>query len=128
MHAAQDLHAASVLARGGVARSYNRLVPSRGPRIDLPPAVWLLPSASAVAGVLAWTVWSDAPDALWIGAIFIAATGLLTFSFVLEGLPHARGWSNRLRRAALASLCAVAAAALAGGAAFLGLYLRRPFF
>jgi hypothetical protein len=100
---------------------------ARGRRIDLPLGVWLLPLGSAIAGVLAWTVWSDSPTALWIGAVFIAGTGVLTFSFVLEGLPHAHSWPNRLHRTAFAALVALAAVAVVGGAAFLGLYLRRPF-
>jgi hypothetical protein len=97
-------------------------------RLDLPLAVWLGPLGAAVGGVVAWTAWCSSPSAVWIGAALIVMTGLLTFSLVLEGLPHAPGWSSRLRRTAVATLLAVLATLVAGGAAFLGLYLRCPFF
>lgn len=97
-------------------------------RLDLPPVVWLGPLATAVAAVVAWTAWSDSPTAAWIGAALIVLTGLLVLSLVLEGLPHRRGWRNRLGRLAIACLAGLLAAALAFGAAFLGLYLQSPFF
>jgi hypothetical protein len=55
-------------------------------------------------------------------------TGLLTFSLVLEGLPHQRGWSNRARRTAAAAGFGLVVTLVTGGVAFLGLYLRCPFF
>ena len=97
-------------------------------RLDLPLAVWLGPLATAVAGVVAWTAWCDSPTAVWIGAACIVLTGLLTFSLLLEGLPHTPGWSNRVRRTGAATLLALVATLAAGGAAFLGLYLSCPFF
>lgn len=97
-------------------------------RLDLPLAVWLGPLASAVAAVVVWTVWCDSPTATWIGAALIVLTGLLTFSLVLEGLPHQRGWSNRARRTGAAAGLALLVTLVTGGVAFLGLYLRCPFF
>ena len=97
-------------------------------RLDLPLAVWLAPLGAGVAGVVAWTIWCDSPTAVWIGAALVVLTGLLTFSLVLEGLPHAPGWPSRLRRTAAAAMLSVLATGAAGGAAFLGLYLRCPFF
>jgi hypothetical protein len=97
-------------------------------RLDLPLAVWLGPLGSAVGGVVTWTVWCDSPTAVWVGAAFIVLTGLLTFSFSLEGLEHSPGWSNLFRRTAVATLLALVTTVAAGGAAFLGLYIRCPFF
>ena len=97
-------------------------------RLDLPLSTWLGPLGSAAGGVVAWTAWCDSPTAVWIGAAFIVATGLLTFSLLLEGLPHVPGWSAWLRRTTVATLLGLLAMGMAGGAAFLGLYLRCPFF
>jgi len=97
-------------------------------RLDLPLAVWLVPLGAAVGGIVAWTAWCSSPTAVWIGAALIVLTGLLTFSLVLEGLPHLPGWASRLRRTAAATLLSILAIGVAGGAAFLGLYLRCPFF
>lgn len=97
-------------------------------RLELPLFVWLGPLGSAVGGIVAWTGWCDSPTAVWIGAAFVVLSGLLTFSLLLEGLPHAPGWSNRLFRTLLACLFALLATGVSGGLAFLGLYLRCPFF
>jgi hypothetical protein len=97
-------------------------------RLDLPRVVWLVPLGTAVAAVVTWTVWCDSPTAAWIGAAFIVLSGLLVFSLVLEGLPHERRWGNRLGRTAIAGVAGLVTWAISFGAAFLGLYLRCPFF
>jgi hypothetical protein len=97
-------------------------------KLDLPPAVWLGPLGTAVAAVIAWTAWCESPTAAWIGSALIVLTGLLVISLVLEGLPHRPGWGNRLTRLAISLAAGLIAALIAFGAAFLGLYLRCPFF
>jgi hypothetical protein len=99
-----------------------------GRKLDLPPAVWLVPLATAVAAVVAWTVWCDSANAVWIGAVLVVLTGLLVISLVLEGLPHRSGWANRLGRLGVAIVIGVVVALVTFGAAFLGLYLRCPIF
>ncbi|PWU24715.1 MAG: hypothetical protein C5B48_04975 [Candidatus Rokuibacteriota bacterium] len=96
-------------------------------KLDLPPAVWLVPLGTAVGAVVAWSAWFSA-RAAWIGAALVVLTGLLVISLVLEGLPHRPGWKNRLSRLALACAAGLVATAVTFGAAFLGLYLRSPFF
>ena len=99
-----------------------------GRKLDLPPAVWLLPLGTAIASVVIWTVWCDSPTAAWVGAVLVVVTGLLVISLVLEGLPHRPGWGNRLGRLGVAVATGVVAALVTFGAALLGLYLRCPFF
>jgi hypothetical protein len=99
-----------------------------GRKLDLPPAVWLVPLGAAVAAVVTWTAWCDSPRAAWLGAVLVVLTGLLVISLVLEGLPHRPGWGNRLGRLAAACAAGLVAGVVTFGAAFLGLYLRCPFF
>ena len=89
----------------------------------------MLPAASAVGAVLAWTVWGATERATWIGALLIAATGVLVYALALEALPRERGGVlPTLGRAAIAVLLGLAAGAATFLAAGLGYYLRyRPF-
>jgi hypothetical protein len=99
-----------------------------GRKLDVPPAVWLVPLGTAVAAVVTWTVWCDSPTGAWVGAAFVVLTALLVISLLVEGLPHHPGWRNRLKRLAIAVVVGLAAGTITFGAAFLGLYLRCPFF
>lgn len=97
-------------------------------KLDLPPAVWLVPLGTAVAAVVTWTAWCESPTAAWLGAALVVLTSLLVISLVLEGLPHRRSWGNRLGRLAVACAAGLVTGIVTFGAAFLGLYLRCPFF
>lgn len=97
-------------------------------KLDLPLVVWLFPLGTAVAAVITWTVWCESPTAAWVGAVLVVLTGLLVISLVLEGLPHRRSWGNRLGRLGVACAAGFVAGVITFGAAFLGLYLRCPFF
>jgi hypothetical protein len=90
--------------------------------------VWVLPLASAIAAVLAWTVWCHAERATWVGGVLILATGVFVLAFVHELLPHGRGFSDWLPRRALALLAGRMATAVVFLAAGLGYYLRCPPF
>lgn len=94
----------------------------------LPPWVWVLPLASAIAAVLAWTVWCDTERGTWLGGVLILATGVLVLAFVHELLPHGRGFGDWLLRWALALLAGVMATAVVFLGAGLGYYLRCPPF
>ena len=50
----------------------------------LPLWVWVLPLASAIAAVLAWTVWCDTERGTWLGGVLILATGVLVLAFAHE--------------------------------------------
>jgi len=89
----------------------------------------MLPATSAVAAVLTWTIWGNTQRGTWVGAILIAASGLLVYALSLEALPHERrGFVAGIGRALLAVFLGLAA----GGATFLaagiGYYVEfRPF-
>ena len=94
----------------------------------LPRWVWLLPAATAVSAILAWTVWCDTERGTWLGAVLILGTGVLVLSLVHESLSHRPGagaWFGRWGIAILAGAAATGVTFLAAG---LGYYLRcRPF-
>ena len=94
----------------------------------LPRWVWLLPVASAVAAVLAWTVWCDTERGTLLGGVLILSTGLLVLAFVHESLPHRRGLRGALGAWAVAILAGAAATGVVFLVAGLGYYLLcRPF-
>jgi hypothetical protein len=90
---------------------------------------WILPAASAVGAVLVWTVWGGTERGTWVGALLIAATGVLVFALALEALPRGRrGVTPTLGRSAFAVVLGLAAGAATFFAAGLGYYLEyRPF-
>jgi 4-amino-4-deoxy-L-arabinose transferase-like glycosyltransferase len=90
--------------------------------------VWVLPLASAIAAVLAWTVWCHSERGTWLGGVLILTTGVLVFALTHESLPHRRGFGDWLLRWGLALLAGVHATALVFLGAGLGYYLRCPPF
>jgi membrane associated rhomboid family serine protease len=94
----------------------------------LPLWVWALPVASAVAAVLAWTVWCHTERGTWLGGVLILASGVLVLALVHESLPHGRGFVDWLRRWVLALVAGAAATGAVFLAAGLGYYLRCPPF
>lgn len=94
----------------------------------LPRWVWVLPLASAVAAVLAWTVWCNTERGTWLGGILILVSGLLVLAFVHESLPHRRGFRGALGAWAVAILAGAAVTGIVFLAAGLGYYLRCPPF
>jgi hypothetical protein len=95
----------------------------------LPWWVWTLPAAAAVGAVLAWTIWGGTERGTLIGALLIAATGLLVCALSLEALPHERrGVVAAVARGIVAIFLGLAAVAATFLAAGLGYYLEfRPF-
>jgi hypothetical protein len=95
----------------------------------LPRWVWTLPAATAVAAVLVWTVWGSTQRGTWIGALLIAAAGVLVYAFALEALPRERrGVGPTLERTGFAIFLGLAAGGATFLAAGLGYYLEyRPF-
>lgn len=95
----------------------------------LPRWVWTLPAASAVAAVLAWTVWGSTQNGVWVGALLIAAAGVLVYALALEALPRdGRGIVATLERTGFAIFLGLAAGGATFLAAGLGYYLEyRPF-
>jgi len=89
----------------------------------------MLPAGTAVGAVLAWTVWGSTERGTWIGAVLIAATGVLVYALALEALPHdRRGAIATLERTAFAVFLGLAAGAGTFIVAGLGYYLEyRPF-
>ena len=89
----------------------------------------MLPASTAVGAFLAWTVWGSTQRGTWIGALLIAATGVLVYALALEALPHdRRGVLPTLERTAFAIFLGLAAGAGTFIAAGLGYYLEyRPF-
>jgi len=89
----------------------------------------MLPATSAVAAVLAWTIWGSTQRGTWIGALLIAASGVLVYALALEALPRERrGIGATLERTAFAIFLGLAAGAATFLAAGLGYYLEyRPF-
>ena len=98
------------------------------PARPLPLWLWVLPLATAVAAVLAWTVWCHTERGTWLGPVLILATGLLVLAFVHESIPHKRGLLGALEAWALAILAGAAATGVVFLVAGLGYYLRcSPF-
>ncbi len=94
----------------------------------LPRWVWLIPLATAVAAVVAWTVWCSTEQGTWIGGVLVAASGLFVFAFVHESLERRGGLTDVVRRLAIAfalGLLATAATFLAAG---IGYSLRCPLW
>jgi hypothetical protein len=89
----------------------------------------MLPAGTAVGAFLAWTVWGSTLRGTWIGALLIAATGVLVYALALEALPHdRRGFVGRLEHTAFAIFLGLAAGVATFLAAGLGYYLEyRPF-
>lgn len=94
----------------------------------LPLWVWILPLASAVAAVLAWTVWCHTERGTWLGGVLILVSGVLVLALAHESTSPRRGFWGWLVRWALALWAAVAATGLVFLAAGLGYYLRCPPF
>lgn len=94
----------------------------------LPRWIWVLPIATAVASVLAWTVWCDTERGTWLGGLLILGSGLFVLAFAHESLPHRRGLGGWLRAWAVAILAGAAVTAIVFLAAGLGYYLRCPPF
>jgi hypothetical protein len=95
----------------------------------LPYWTWMLPATTAVAAVLAWTIWGGTERGTWIGGILIGLSGVLVYALALEALPHdGRGPIAVLQRAGFAVFLGVAAGAATFLAAGIGYYFRyRPF-
>ena len=70
----------------------------------VPRWVWVFPAASAIAAVLAWTVWCNTERGTWLGGILILVSGLFVVAFVHESLPHRRGFRGALGAWAVAFL------------------------
>ena len=98
------------------------------PARPLSPWLWVVPLATAVAAVLAWTVWCDTERGTLLGGVLILGTGLLVLAFVHESLPHRRGLRGALGAWALAILAGAAATGVVFLVAGLGYYfLCQPF-
>jgi hypothetical protein len=94
----------------------------------LPYWAWMLPATTAVASVLAWTVWGGTERGTWIGGILIGLSAVLVYALALEALPHERGPIAALQRGVFAAFLGLAAGATTFLAAGLGYYLEfRPF-
>jgi len=89
----------------------------------------VLPAATAVAAVLVWTIWGSSQRGTWIGAVLIAASGVLVYALALEALPRRRhGVAATVERTAFAVFLGLAAGGATFLAAGLGYYLEyRPF-
>ena len=97
-------------------------------RAHLPLWVWLLPLETAVAAVVAWTVWGDTVRGTWIGGILIGLSGVLVYALALEELPHDRGLASAVRRNVLAIALGVAAGVATVFLAGIGYWLEyHPF-
>ena len=95
----------------------------------LPRWTWTLPAIAAVAAVFVWTIWGSTQRGTVIGALLIAAVGVLVYAFALETLPRRRrGVLPTVVRTGIAVLVGLAAAVAALVAAGLAYYLEyRPF-
>lgn len=82
-----------------------------------------------MAAVVTWTVWGSSQNGVWIGALLIAAAGVLVYAFALEALPRdGRGVTEMLERTGFAIFLGLAAGGATFLAAGLGYYLEyRPF-
>ena len=89
----------------------------------------MLPAATGVGAVLVWTIRGGTQRGTWVGALLIAATGLLVYALALEALPHERrGVGAALERGIFAIFLGLAAGIATFLVAGLGYYLRyRPF-
>ena len=89
----------------------------------------MLPASAAVGAVLVWTIWGSTQRGTLIGALLIAATGVLVYALTLEALPHTRrGVVATAERTAFAVFLGLAAAVGTLIVAGLGYYLKyRPF-
>ncbi len=94
----------------------------------LPRWVWIVPLATAVAAVLAWTVWCHTERGTWLGGVLILATGLVVLAFVHESRPHVRGFLGALGAWAIAIVAGAAATGVVFVIAGVGYYLRCPPF
>jgi hypothetical protein len=94
----------------------------------IPLWVWILPLASSVAAVLAWTVWCNTERGTWLGGVLILTSGVLVLALVHDSLPHRRGFAEWLSRWILALFAGTAATGIVFLAAGLGYYLRCPPF
>jgi zinc transporter ZupT len=95
----------------------------------LPRWAWLLPATAAVGAVLVWTIWGSTQRGTLIGAVLIAATGVLVCALALEALPRSRsGAVATAERTALAAFLGLVAGIATLAVAGLGYYLEyRPF-
>ncbi len=95
----------------------------------LPWWVWMLPATASVCAVLAWTIWGGTQRGTWVGALLIAATGLLVYALSLEALPHERrGVVAATERGVVAIFLGLAAGVATFLVAGLGYYVAyRPF-
>jgi hypothetical protein len=89
----------------------------------------MLPATSAVAAVLVWTRWGSTQRGTLIGALLIAAVGVLVYALALEALPRERsGIFATVERTIIAVFLGLVAAIATLIAAGLGYYLEyRPF-
>jgi hypothetical protein len=89
----------------------------------------MLPATTGVAAVLVWTIRGGTQRGTWVGALLIAATGLLVYALALEALPHdRRGVVPAAGRGLFAVFLGLAAGVATLLAAGLGYYLEyRPF-
>lgn len=94
----------------------------------VPRWLWVFPLASAVAAVLAWTVWCNTERGTWLGGILILASGLFVLAFVHESRPHRKGFVAALAAWGIAILAGAAVTGVVFLAAGLGYYLRCPPF
>jgi 4-amino-4-deoxy-L-arabinose transferase-like glycosyltransferase len=94
----------------------------------VPRWVWAFPAATALAALLAWTVWCNTERGTWLGGILILVSGLFVVAFAHESLPHHRGLKGALARWAVAILAGAAFTGVVFLAAGLGYYLRCPPF
>ena len=90
---------------------------------------WAAPLASAIASVLAWTVWCDTERGTWLGGVLIALTGVLVYALALEALPRDRhGIFATLRRSVVAIALGLIAGMMTFVVAGIGYYVTcRPF-
>ncbi len=79
--------------------------------------------------MLVWTIRGGTQRGTWVGALLIAATGLLVYALALEALPHERhGLFAAAGRGLFAVFLGLAAGVATLIAAGLGYYLEyRPF-
>jgi hypothetical protein len=97
-------------------------------RTQLPLWVWLLPLETAIAAVVAWTIWGDTERGTWVGGIMIGLSAVLVYALALEELPHERGVGAVLQRNLLAAGLGIAAGAATLLAAGIGYWVQfRPF-
>ncbi|HEU0303696.1 MAG TPA: hypothetical protein VFR32_03870 [Gaiellaceae bacterium] len=94
----------------------------------LPPWVWILPLATGIAAILAWSVWCETERGTWLGAVLILSSGVLVLALVHESLVPRGGFADWLRRWLLALVAGAAATGLVFAVAGLLYYLRCPPF